>query len=246
MSDLSTTFDPAATQLPSPSYPAWQQAIRRAQFEMAARADKEEQARKEAEAARQKEVAPVFKKILALLGIEADPTGDALDIGQFHFWLEKYTNYSVGEPGEMIGFVIYITPTDPKLGALECGREIISGSEYNSSFEYNERGVPRKLLTWDWTPLRAKLADVLDGLSAEIEKARQVAAQPAPEAPAKMVLDADTQDAVDFLKDVAAHTEAGYSLARHEGLLFAFAKFLALDSGNLDYLAGIESVGMLR
>ncbi len=61
-----------------------------------------------------------------------------------------------------------------------------------------------------------------------------------------MVLDADTQEAADFLKSVAARVEAGFSLTRHENLLFALARFLALDSSNLDYLAGVEGVGALR
>ncbi len=253
MSDLSYAFDPTVTQNPPRSYPDWQQAIRAAQFEMGARADKEERARQEADKERQKKSAPVFKKILAVLGIEAEPTGDTVDIDSFTFHLVRYSYANNNPDDDRVGFEVEILPagfSEDDLPSHFVKRSITSGGPGYGS-------VPCNLKSADWAPHRAALADALDEISAASEKARQKAALPAPLASqaegwpqgkpeAKMVLDADTQEAVDFLKSVAARVEAGFSLTRHENLLFAFARFLALDSSNLDYLAGVEGVGMLR
>ncbi len=178
MSDLSYSFDPAvdpasAEQQPESPYPAWQQKIREAQIVMEERQHKERQARHEQKRQQDATDAANLKKVLGLLGIEAEPASDTWMMEPYGLRLMEYT-ITPDEAGISFRLKVFsseFSTDDPDNRAFVQAICLDTGTAWTGID--NDNYLPCWTIdTFDWIPLRARLADALGKIDHDIAYAR--------------------------------------------------------------------------
>lgn len=143
------------------NYPAWQNTLRASQAVVNAKlAEETERQRQEQEtknAAQRTKDAESLKRMLALFGIDADPVDNEWVADGYHFSLQRMNTYADGrsdtvrewehQEARQIRFVLRVA--DGNDGGMH------DKIDYSGSIED------------DWTPLQARLADILDKLAAQ-------------------------------------------------------------------------------
>lgn len=172
-------------------YPDWQKAIRAAQAaeEVRIQAQMDKEAAEKAE--QDKKDAAALKFVLALAGIEAEPTEISWAKDGYDFWLvrkgsEQYGTTAYVNNGESVWFTLRINKRLPD-------------NEFVSEFA-KEYTVKRHSIVADWTPFQAWIAYALDELDSDYEAAlkRQMITQTMPVGRREMTLE---ERLADVLRD---------------------------------------------